>query len=337
LIDGVPAVGGCLAAFAEGGVKSAVVVTGAWAEEVENAVRGHGECRFAHNARFDEGMFSSVLTGLAAAEGDGAFIHPADIPLDSPSVVRKLAQAFRPGRWCVASFLGREEHPVLLPRGYFDDLRRWNGTLSAFLARHESEKIVVPVFERGVSMDMDTPQDLERLTAFAARRHVPDEEVVQALLDAARTPARVVLHQRCVAETALKIGRLFVRHAPIDLGLLEAAAKLHDIKKTEPSHAERGADFLEENGFPEVAEAVRGHTNLPSSATAETRVLYLADKYVNGTAIEPLWERETRTLKKFSSDKTALRYASRRIKTAFKTESAIEEMTRARPLILYLL
>jgi HD superfamily phosphohydrolase YqeK len=186
-------------------------------------------------------------------------------------------------------------------------------------------------------MDMDTPPDLERLTAFAARRHVPDEEVGKALLDAARTPTRVIRHPRRVAETALKIGRLCERHAPIDLGLLEAAAKLHDIKKTEPCHAERGADFLAENGFPEVAEVVRGHTDLPPSASAETRILYLADKYVNGTEVEPLREREARTLKKISSDKTALKNASRRIEAAFETERAIEEITGVHPLFLYLL
>jgi hypothetical protein len=97
------------------------------------------------------------------------------------------------------------------------------------------------------------------------------------------------------------------------------------------------ADFLAENGFPEAAEAVRGHTDLPPSATAETRILYLADKYVNGTEVEPLRERKARALEKFSSDKTALENASRRVDTALEIEAAVENLTGVRPLLLSLL
>jgi HD superfamily phosphohydrolase YqeK len=102
---------------------------------------------------------------------------------------------------------------------------------------------------------------------------------------------------------------------------------LHDILKTGSAHAERGAAFLAENGFPEVAEVVRGHTDLPSSASAETEILYLADKIVSGTEFVSLEEREKRVRKKFLSDETAMKAALRRMKLAFDVREKVERVT----------
>jgi HD superfamily phosphodiesterase len=172
-------------------------------------------------------------------------------------------------------------------------------------------------------------------------RNLPNDEDVTLLLEAALTPYPIVLHQRVVAGVALKIGHVYASRKHIDLPLLEAAAKLHDIKKTEPSHAKRGAEFLKKNGYPEVAEVIRGHTNIRlKNAGAETKLLYLADKYVSGLNVMPLLERVSRIKEKLASgkpNKSLLSSTLHRMEIAMKIEKSVEKVAGLPSLSRYIL
>ena len=102
---------------------------------------------------------------------------------------------------------------------------------------------------------------------------------------------------------------------------------MHDILKKEADHADKGAAFLEERGFPEAAKLVRVHMDLPSTASLEAEILYLVDKYVNETEIEPLEIRKKHALGKFSTCDPAKLSALRRMETALEIERKIETMT----------
>ncbi|MDR1379179.1 MAG: HD domain-containing protein [Synergistaceae bacterium] len=178
-----------------------------------------------------------------------------------------------------------------------------------------------------VAMKMGTFRVLEKPSFCAKSRQVPGKTVIESLLMAAETPFQVILHQRRVAEVVLKIGELCTWHIPVDLELLVAAAQLHDILRTQPDHARKGAAFLTRNGFPDVAKVVEGHMDLPSQASMETKILYLADKYVNGMEIVSLREREELVRQSFPSGGKALENALRRIKMAFEIERLVEKIT----------
>jgi probable phosphoglycerate mutase len=341
-IEGLSILARCVETFRKGGVQSIVVVTGAWEEEVRSAVLPKS-CRFARNPRFESGMFSSVRTGLSATERDcaGVFIHPVDVPLVLPPTIRKLTLAFAgegPDKWFVPTFEDREGHPVLIPRSWKKSIKNWTGEggLRNFLALRESEKVSVPVFDEGILMDVDTPEDLDRLIRWSKRRHVPGRSTIEYLLEMAGTPERVTAHQHRVAEVASKVGQLCGQRVSVDLELLSAAAELHDILKTESAHAKRGADFLAENGFSEVAELVRVHTDLTRrNPTIEAEILYLADKYVNGTKVRPLQEREKRIRHRFADNKEALEAALYRMKVAGDIEKRLEKLTGVHSLRQY--
>jgi HD superfamily phosphodiesterase len=287
-------------------------------------------------------MFSSVQAGLRATEREhgGVFIHLVDIPLLHPSTIKKMASSFAgraTNQWIAPAFegSGRRGHPVLIPRCWGEAIEAWDGAegLRGFLARRKA--VTVPVFDEGILMDMDAPEDLDRLIIWSKRRHVPGRSTIHALLKAAGTPSHVALHQRRVSEVASTTGQLCGRHVSVDLELLTAAAELHDILKVEPDHAQRGADFLAENGFPEAAELVRGHMDLPETPSVEAQLLYLADRYVNGSTLESLQERERRMTQKFAGDEAAQRAALRRIEVARDIERQVENLTGARPLLHY--
>jgi HD superfamily phosphohydrolase YqeK len=177
-----------------------------------------------------------------------------------------------------------------------------------------------------VMMDIGTSRGLESPGFGVFRRRVPGEAEIDSLLTEAGTPLHIILHQRRVAEVSAGIGELYARRAPLDLELLIAAARLHDILKTRPGHAKKGAAFLTKNGFPEVGEVVGGHMDLPSPASAETKLLYLADKYVNGTKVVSLREREELAREKFSSDREALETALHRMGVAFEIERRLKKI-----------
>ena len=122
-------------------------------------------------------------------------------------------------------------------------------------------------------------------------------------------PAWHLRHSHAVAEIAAWIALRVVRRGiPVDRGLVESAALLHDVDKvlpaTDPSralgHGDSSAAWLWERGLGELAEAVAAHpvTRLASddvdrwlgSASVEARIVAYADKRA-GQRLEPMADR----------------------------------------------
>jgi hypothetical protein len=191
---------------------------------------------------------------------------------------------------------------------------------------HKEAKVVNFMAVNFTIRDVDISQASEKPPFCAECCRIPGDAVIESLLKAAGTPLPVILHQRRVTEAALEIGKICARRIPVDLELLAAAAQLHDILRTQPDHAEKSAAFLAQNGFPEVGEVVRGHMDLPSPASVETKILYLADKYVNGTEIVSLEERENLVRQSFPSGGEAFERALHRMKAAFEIEEQLKRI-----------
>ena len=121
---------------------------------------------------------------------------------------------------------------------------------------------------------------------------VPNAEEARRILAARRLPDGVVTHSEGVARVAREAARLLQSAGiPLDLGLVEAAALLHDIDKLETRagrgiHGAAGAATLEAMGFAELAPPVASH---PLSALLDDArfprgwpsvVISVADKHV---------------------------------------------------------
>ena len=157
-----------LDAFRAAGVGEAIVVTGHDGARLIPVVE-RAAARWVENPRPERGMFSSVQVGCAAVRrGAGAlFIHPADVPLVQPATLRLLAARLAAGgrRIVVPACGGRRGHPPLLDASLVPSLLAYagDGGLRGFLAAHADELEVVPCDDPGVALDMDTPQDYERI------------------------------------------------------------------------------------------------------------------------------------------------------------------------------
>jgi hypothetical protein len=118
-------------------------------------------------------------------------------------------------------------------------------------------------------------------------------------------PEHIRRHMKAVAKAAVNLGALLNIRGNCGLNLreLELAALLHDLRRTEPRHAEAGARTLAEAGQARLAEIVRQHM-LPDEAErtriSEITVLCLADKMTEGECSVPLEERFARRIENLS-------------------------------------
>jgi CTP:molybdopterin cytidylyltransferase MocA len=125
------------------------------------------------NPQPERGMFSSILCA-ANWSGWGEEVTRWAIVLgDQPHLrsdsLRQLLDfsAQNPVAICQPEFGGRTGHPVILPRTAFEQLKISGATnLKEFLKLSASSRVLCSVADPGLSLDMDTPEDYKRLTAF---------------------------------------------------------------------------------------------------------------------------------------------------------------------------
>ena len=276
--------------FQSVGVSRIHVVTGHRAAELTPLIDRWGG-RSVVNARYRDGMYASVATGVSSLEEDAApfFVLPVDIPLVRPAPLRCLIEAFPDGRAaiCHPTFEGRRGHPPLIGRHFSSAIADGpgNGGLKALLERYENAARDVPVADEFILQDLDRPADYQRLCDRLKTRDVLSPAECPALLvEKLKVPPAVWAHGRAVAEQALRIGRaLTAAGFRLDLGLIHAAALVHDMARGEPDHARRGASILRELDMPLMAEIVEAHMDLKTPMEGpirEAEIVFLADKLI---------------------------------------------------------
>jgi len=163
-------------AAAEAGCGRVFAVVGAAREEVSAALAGTGaECVV--NADWEDGLSSSIRTGLCAAQAeearsgapwDGALVLLADQPHVSSASLGALVARFRAvarARAIAASaYAGTLGPPAVFGRAHFPALCALEGDAGAkaVLAANEADVLAVP-FEPG-AVDVDTPADYHALS-----------------------------------------------------------------------------------------------------------------------------------------------------------------------------
>ncbi|MGC9490597.1 MAG: DVU_1551 family NTP transferase [Thermovirgaceae bacterium] len=317
------------------GVGDLVVVTGCYREDVELESARYG-IRTVFNEHFEKGMFSSVQTGTAAIsqDMDAFFLLPVDIPLIRPATYTALREAFLQNKntpVVIPSFRGRMGHPPLISSELIPEILEWSGDggLRALLDRHRKETLILEVPDEGTVLEMDTPEEYEALRSFAAKSWIPSKTECLAFLEMAGTPEEVREHCFAVARVVKRLASHLKNLVPANCRLLEAAALLHDMARTRPDHAERAAAIVEKWGFPETADLIRYHMNLPEGEPllSNRSLLYLADKLTSGKKITNLEQKQASAENRFYGNPPALEAVSRRMQRAGDIAGAFEKCT----------
>ena len=302
--------------FRASGVGRIIVVTGKRGDEVgEAAVRAGAEA--VHNPDFEQGMYSSVLTGVDALPGDvdGFFMLPADTPLVRRETVMRLIDDFQRDRPSILypRFRGKRGHPPLIGRELIPDILGHDGTggLRTVLARHEPEARDLDVADSGILHDLDMSGDYDRALEVFGREY-PDLEECAQLWEMVDGHGHVMEHCEAVSRVAVALCEtLNARNGigPLDVGLVRGAALTHDIGKGTKRHEEVGAELLHAHGFHAAAEIVRAHFDLelpPDAPVTEKEVVFLADKLVRCDRPVPLEGRYLEKMEMYADEPGAV-------------------------------
>lgn len=122
------------------------------------------------NPEPERGMFSSIQSAAAWTGWKPEFSHYVmtlgDQPHLADSTLRALLafSAAHQDAICQPAYGGRPRHPVVLPRRSFLELADSDAQdLKMFLNGHSSIRLTVEIADPGLDLDIDTPEDYERL------------------------------------------------------------------------------------------------------------------------------------------------------------------------------
>ncbi|MBI9092232.1 MAG: NTP transferase domain-containing protein [Desulfobacterium sp.] len=276
--------------FKQNGIADIIVVTGHRSVELENRITAM-DATWIYNPDYHQGMFSSVLTGVRhlSNDCDAFFLLPADIPAIRTHTLREMLRAYQSGKEKIIYpvFDGLRGHPPLISTEFKEKIEHFNqgGGLRACLADFDTQAMDLKVCDRGIHMDADTREDYEAILKKSVGINVPEPcECICLLENSPMADDNIVGHCKKVAEISVKICAHLDHNPPLfDIHLIEAAALLHDIARKEPNHATKGAEILENMGFPDVAAIVLAHMDLkttPDTPLNEKEIVYFADKLV---------------------------------------------------------
>lgn len=287
--------------FQSVGVHRIHVVVGHRAAEVTPRIHQLG-ARSVFNSRHAEGMFSSVLAGVASLgeATESFFVLPVDIPLVRPATLRILMEASQARTAAIyhPTFRGQRGHPPLIHAHLTAAISDWRGEggLKSLLERFEAQAVDIPVADEFILQDMDGPDDHRRMHERLKTRDVLSPAECHALLvERLKVTPEVWRHGCAVAEQALHIGRALVAAGcRLNLDLIYSAALVHDMARGEFDHARSGGRMLRELGLPRMAEIVETHMDLSvekEDPIREVEVVFLADKLISEDRFVGLEER----------------------------------------------
>lgn len=167
-VDGKPMMRHAVDAAREAGADPVIVVTGHQPDAVKTAAGA--QVTFVHNAQFDQGLSTSLRTGIAAVPDscDGALIALGDMPKVGPEHLRQLVSSHDPDEGhliCVPTRNGKRGNPVFWDRRFFEEMASLGGDVGAkhLIGDYEDAVIEVPMSDDAILMDVDSPAALERL------------------------------------------------------------------------------------------------------------------------------------------------------------------------------
>jgi molybdenum cofactor cytidylyltransferase len=169
-LDGESVLRGAARRAIAGGLSPLIVVLGHQRERAEQELAGL-PCQVAFNPDFEEGITSSLRTGLAVLEQsepdiEGAMVMLADMPYVTAEMIAAMIARYRGSRapLVVSDYEGVHAPPMLYDKGLFEELMAMTetGCGKQVVKRHRHEAEVLAWPAEALS-DLDLPEDYERV------------------------------------------------------------------------------------------------------------------------------------------------------------------------------
>ncbi|MBQ9661894.1 MAG: NTP transferase domain-containing protein [Oscillospiraceae bacterium] len=192
-----------VATLQQAGVDKIVMVTGYNATQLERHLAGLGII-FLRNEDYEHTqMFESACIGLRYLQDKcGRLLFtPVDIPLFTASTVQTMLETDAPLACPVCD--GRRGHPILIAASLIDTILADSGDdgLRGALERCGAPMTEIPVKDRGVLHDADTPEDYKALLTFHNEQLARPQVSVSLVRELPFFDQRTAMLLRLVGET----------------------------------------------------------------------------------------------------------------------------------------
>jgi molybdenum cofactor cytidylyltransferase len=205
-------------------VHEIILVLGFAADEIEKEIFPQG-LKIARNESYQQGMGTSLRTGLAAVDpqSTAALIILADQPFVRPATLDRLIEfhgAFRREtgkpesarpQIVIPTYRGFRGNPVLLDRTVFPELRGLSGDVGcrAIFGDHTGGIYRLPVDDAGILLDIDSPEDLEKIDQARAGLSPGESAILESRNDVSeRKPELVLVGRDSVVLALAQFGRM---------------------------------------------------------------------------------------------------------------------------------
>jgi len=210
-------------------VHEIILVLGFAADEIEKEISPKG-LTIARNEYYQQGMGTSLRTGLAAMDpqSTAALIILADQPFVEPATLDRLIefhasfkreigkqeigkQESAGPQIVIPTYRGFRGNPVLLDRTVFPELRGLSGDVGcrAIFGDHTEGIHRLPVDDAGILLDIDSPEDVEKIDQLRAGLSRGESEILESRHDVSKKEPELVLVGRDPIVRALaQFGRL---------------------------------------------------------------------------------------------------------------------------------
>ena len=156
--------GNILDAISHTSIEDTFVVLGHHRAEIEQSLSLPS---VVFNPNYEQGMITSFQAGIRALSWDasGAFLFLVDHPVVEPATMEAMIMNLAPNRIVLPTFEGRRGHPVLFSSEVLEEILALPSTEGAnIVVRKNPARIVeVPVSTPGILVDIDTPEQFEKL------------------------------------------------------------------------------------------------------------------------------------------------------------------------------
>lgn len=213
-IDGKPILEHTLAHVRKAGVSQIVLVLGFAADAVAKEISTQG-LKIVRNEAYQQGMGTSLRTGLTEVDpqSSAALIVLGDQPFVRATTLNQLIECHRSSdpQIVIPLYKGFRGNPVLLDRTVFPEVAGLSGDVGcrAIFGSHTQGIYKLALDDPGILLDIDNPDDLEKVSRINVESGLPPPAVVEFRENVPiGQPELILVGRDAVVRALAKLGRL---------------------------------------------------------------------------------------------------------------------------------